>query len=308
MKILITGGNGLIGSNLLTDLPKDHNIISLSRGTKHSELQKLVKDNVKLINGNVSDEEVLDKIIPGTDIIMHFAGGGGNNACMNNPSEAVDVYIKGTQALLKKAKENQVRLFIFASSHFAYSTFKEKPLPLTENETLEPDDLYGSLKAAAEKLIQDSGITYLILRFTNIYGYGNGLYANETGGAIENFIAATKENKDITIYGEGEQKIDYLNVKDVVECIKVLINSNIKNEIFNIATSHPHSIKELAELISKLGEEVYRTKSNIQKTPAPEGKSWPDKIMSIEKIKTKLNWQPSISLEKGIKELMEAKK
>ena len=304
MKILISGGNGLIGSNLLTGLPKHHEIISLSRGTKYSQLSRIIGSNVKLVKGNVSDGNLKGDLFNSTDAILHFAGGGGNSACMSNPSSSVDTYINGTRLLLRKAKEFNIDLFVFASSHFSYSTYKKKNLPLKEDDELEPDDLYGSLKAAAEKIIVESGVNYIILRFSNIFGFGNGLHADDTGGAIENFLSSVRSKKDISVYGTGKQKLAYLNVKDVVQCINLILESRKRNEIYNVGGSEIFTVEEIANIVSIAGQENYSFKTNIKKIEVPEEKVWPDKIMSNDKIRKDLGWHPEMTLKEGIKEYM----
>lgn len=306
MKILVTGGGGFIGSALLVRLRREYKIICLDHGRKYSQLQALVQDNVRLVKGDITDMNLMDEIMQDVDAVIHLAGGGGNTACMRNPANAVMTYIYGTRLILHKANEYNVKRFIFASTQSVYSTFKKRKMPLNEDMELEPDDLYGALKAAAEYEIRGSMVDYNILRFANVYGYGSGLLSvAEIGGAIGNFIKAACEGSDITIFGTGEQKIDYIHISDVCRCIEmVLENSSIKNEIFNISSGELHSIEKIAKIVAAIGEKMYKHNVNIKKMPAPQGKIWPDRLMSIEKIKQQLKWSPSISLREGISEMI----
>lgn len=305
MKILVTGGGGFIGSTLLVRLAHEYKIICLDHGRKYPQHQALLRDNVRLVKGDITDINLMDELMQDVDIVIHLAGGGGNTACMRNPANAVMTHIYGTHLLLQKAEEYNAKRFIFASTQSVYSTFKKREMPLNEDRMLEPDDLYGALKAAAEYKIQDSMVGYVILRFANVYGYGSGLFGAEAGGAIGNFIKAAYEGSDITIFGTGEQKIDYVHISDVCRCIEMILeNSSIKNEIFNVGSGELHSIEEIAKIVADVGEKMYKHNVNIKKVPAPQGKIWPDRLMSIEKIKQQLKWIPSISLREGISEMI----
>jgi nucleoside-diphosphate-sugar epimerase len=307
MKLLITGGGGYLGSGLLVGLPNKYNIICLDYGPRYPLLKKIIKDNVKLIEGDITDINLLNKIMKkGVDTIIHLAGYVGNDACMTNPSKAVMTNIYGTHLLLQSSLKNHVKHFIFASTQSVYSTFKARSTRLSETTGLEPDDLYGSTKAVAEYEIRDSPQKYTILRFANIYGVIKGIKGIQKSGAIEKFIKASFEGSDITIFGIGKQKIDYIHIKDVSRCIEMIIeNSLIKNKIYNVGSGKPHSIKEIAEIISDYSEKLYNHKTRIKKKTAPKNKIWPDRLMSIEKIKRELKWRPTISLKEGIYEMME---
>ncbi|NQT30409.1 MAG: NAD-dependent epimerase/dehydratase family protein [Candidatus Saganbacteria bacterium] len=306
MKILIIGGGGFIGSALLMNLPYEYEIISLDLGQKYPNLPALVKDNVKFMKGDIRDQHLLDKVMKeGIDVVIHLAGGGGNGACMKDPADAVTSYVHGTHLLLQKSREYQVKRFIFASSYVAYSIYKEREMPLTEDMELLPDDLYGALKAVAEYQIKDSGLSYIILRFSNVYGYRGGFNKIQKGGAIENFIKAAGDGSDITVFGEGSQKIDYVNLDDLVCCMEIILkDASVENQIFNLGSGKLFSIKQIAKIVSDNAQKLWGKKINIKSVPAPPGKIWPDRLMSIDKIKKQLGWKPSISLAEGIHVMM----
>ena len=164
MKILITGGGGFIGSFLAEQLSKNHNVVVLDHGKRYRILKKKIKKNIEFVIGDISDEKILDRIFKkNIEVVIHLAGSLGNNACMNNPVDAVLSHVHGTHLLIKKSRECQIKRFIFASSQAVYSTFKIRKSRLNENMKLEPDDLYGILKSVAEKLaieIQVTNIRY----------------------------------------------------------------------------------------------------------------------------------------------------
>jgi len=304
MNILVTGGGGFIGSYLINDLLAKNHIICLDHKNNSEIFHKTMK-NVSFVKGDIADSKILNKVFQKPiDCVIHFAGILGNGACMENPSNAVLSHIYGTQKLCQKSLENNVKHFIFASTQSVYSTFKKRKNPLNEKMTSEPDDFYGSLKATAEFTIKNSGLNYTILRFANVFGYNQ--HISQKGGAIENFIKAVFNKNDISIYGTGKQKIDYVNVNDVSNCIKLVIeNSKSYNQIYNIGSGELHSIADIAKIISSNGKTLTKKITKIKKLPAPGDKIWPDRLMSIQKIKNSLGWYPVTSFKHGIYEIME---
>ena len=305
MKILITGGGGFIGSFLLNQLSVNHKLISIDHGSRYKILEKKLSENVEFVKGDITDKILMNQILKkGIDVIIHLAGVLGNSACMNNPSEAILSHVHGTQILTREAKKYKVKKLIFASSQAVYSTFKIRKNPLNEKMKLCPDDLYGTVKTMAESNIQDSGLDFVILRFANVYGYNP--HSKQKGGPIENFINSVFQKSPISVFGSGKQKIDYINIKDIGDCIEMIIqNTKLSHEVFNVGSGKLNSIEDIAKIISANGKKLCGYSTKIKKTPAPKDKIWPDRLMSIRKIKTRIGWKPKISIEQGIDEILE---
>lgn len=305
LNILITGGGGFIGSYLVQHLSKDHKLIVLDHGKRYGTIRKKIKKNVEFVKGDITDEKKLDRIFKkDVQIVIHLAGVLGNNACMSDPINAVLSHVHGSHVLIKKSKEYKIKRFIFASSQAVYSTFKVRKNKLNEKMKLEPDDLYGVVKSIAENDIVESGVNYIILRFANVYGMNDCF--NQQGGAIMNFIKAVKEKSEISIFGTGKQKIDYIELGDVYNCIKIILdNSKLNKQIFNIGSGELNSIIDIAHIISKIGKKHSGYLTKISKKPAPGGKVWPDRLMSINKVKKSTGWKPKVSLKQGIERIVE---
>ena len=304
MKIFVTGGGGFISSSLILNLQKEHEIVCFGHDSNYSQLKQLFGKNVKLVDGEITDRKLLNKETKGMDAVVHLAGPAGNNACMKDPAKATMAHAIGTHVVLQEAISNKVEKFLFASTQSAYTTYKKRKIPFTEDMSLEPDDFYATLKTMAEYEICDSKINYSILRFANVYGYGSGLFLTKVGGAIGNFIKAAFDGSEITMYGEGSQGIDYVHVNDVSNAIKMIIGKNIRREIFNVGSGSLITIGQLAEKVSNLSKSVLGNTVTIKKSPAPEGSIWPDRLMSIKKINEKIGWKPSTSIDEGIKEML----
>ena len=307
MKILITGGGGYIGSYIINNLPKKYDIICLDHGKKYSQFDESVKNNVTLIKGDVTDSKLLEKIMSkGIDTIIHCAGTVGNSVCMEDPMSAISSHIHGTQLLIEKSIKFKVKRFIYMSTLAVYSTFTKRKIPFTENTELKPDDFYGTLKMIAEKHIQKNQPNYVILRLANVYGKARKAQNKTKLGVVENFIDAILEKTNITIYGTGKQKMELVHIKDVYNCVlTILQNSNIKGEIFNVGSGKLVSIEELATAISKSSKKFYRYEPEIKKISNRNDKVWPDRFMSICRIKKKIGWKPKISLTNGIELMLE---
>lgn len=294
--ILITGGSGLVGRSLISALKDKYKIVCLDRAGR----QPLDK-NVEYVKGDINDEKLLDKIVRQCQTIIHLVGGGGNPACLNDPVWAVRTHILGTNLLLKKAQKYKIKKFIFASSQAVYTTFHKRVYPFTENINLEPDDFYSMLKKSAEDLIGKSGVNYAILRFANVYGKTNLI---QRGGAVNNFINSALAGFEIQIYGSGDQGIDYVNLKDVVRAIILALEKKNQSDIYNVGSGRLVKIREIAELVQGIFKDKFNKKIKIKKIPAAADKIWPDRLMSIEKIKKDLNWRPEVSLRAGLEEMI----
>ena len=304
MKIFMTGGGGYIGSSLLKVLSMEHDIVCLDHGRHYDTLRKLLGKNVKLIEGDILDKELVSSNMKGADVVLHLAGGGGNEACIKDPARSVMTNIHGTHVLLKAAQANQVDRFIFASSYIAYSTFLKRRMPLTEDMELMPDDFYGSLKAASEHEIADSGMNYVILRLSNVYGYGLGL-GYEWNGVVGRFIQSASESSTIPVYGSGKQRIDMVHIDDACRAISTIVNNNrVRKDRFNIGSGEGILVEDIAKAVQNAFKNTYGKKVMIERKIAPPGKMWPDRWVSISNIGKSLGWKPEVRLEEGVAELV----
>ena len=306
MRIFVTGGGGFIGSSLILALQDKHDIVSYGHGRSYSDLRKLVGKNVELIDGDITDKHSVKKAMKDSDVVIHLAGPAGNNFCMKEPAKATLTHAVGTHVVLKASIDNNVEKFLFSSTQSVYTTYKKRDIPFTEDMPLEPDDLYGALKAMAEYEIQDSSMNYVIMRFANVYGYGSGLFVTKTGGAIGNFIKAGMAGTDITLYDGGEQGIDYVHIADVSNAVMSIIdNKSLGKEILNVGSGELVTIKKLAETILDVSKDFVKIQAKIKSMPAPEGSIWPDRLLSIDKIKSRIGWEPSVAVEEGVREIFE---
>jgi len=294
MKCLVTGGAGFIGSHLVDKLIESgHEVVvidNLMLGKKEFINKKAIFKKIDIRN-----YKKLNKAFKGVDAIFHLAADPRLQVSIEDPISTHDINVTGTLNVLLAAKESNVKKVIFSSS---CATYGDLPVPIKEENKQEPLSPYGLHKKMGEEYCRLFSSLYntetVCLRYFNVFGprkTADGSYPM----VIPIFLKQKLEGKKLTIVGDGEQTRDYVYVSDVVEANIKAWQSDIKNgECINIGMGRQVSVNEIAELI---GGET---------TNVPER---PGEMKSIQSDNTKakelLGWEPTISLEQGIKELKE---
>ncbi|MBN4049071.1 NAD-dependent epimerase/dehydratase family protein [archaeon AH-315-M20] len=282
-KILVTGCSGFVGNHLVQELIKrKYPIIGISRSTK--PVITLNKKYFKHYTCDLADIKGLKEIFQKEKIssVLHIAAKVPKNFNETQPG-SFDVNPQTTSNLLKLSKEFKVKKFIYSSSMSVYGT--PKHIPIDENHPKEPIEDYGKSKLEGEKLCETykEDMDIIILRYAGVFGEG------KEDGAIYNFIKNAKENKPITVTGDGSQTHDFVDVKDIVQAnILALELPDEKNpRIFNIGSGNEISIKflvkKIKESLNSSSEVIYK-KENIQKKRF---------LLDITKAKSILNYSPT---------------
>ena len=278
-KIFITGASGYLGSTFLSYVTNDWEIIAF--GSKKPNVK--LPQNFTFIKGSITDDLHLRSLLKDVDIILHFAAVKGSEQCRSNPTETIEVNVIGTHNLLKAAVLNNVKKFIFASTYWVYGDSPD--LPFTEETPVRPFDLYGLCKDISEIEIATSGIDYIILRFTNIFGMGSGVKPEEV---IFNFIKSAFEGKPLVLSGGGNQKLDFIDVKDVCNCLlRIITNQKISKCILNVGSGQPRSIASLARLIKDIFQKRYK-KTITLTSSTKENEQIQDRWVSVSKLEEKI--------------------
>ena len=293
-KAVVTGGAGFIGSHIVDALLErgdEVHVIDNYEGGKHEER----------INPRASYHEVdlrmTDKIQPimmGADVVFHTAATPRVPYSIEHPVETTDNNITGTVSVLTAAARAKVRRVVYSSSGSASGA--QKTLPLSEDLPVNPVNPYGLQKYVGELFAGMwpglYGMETVSLRYFNVYGPRldpSGSYPLAVGA----LFMARKNNKPITIYGDGTVTRDYTHVRDVVRANLLAADSPKvrKGEVINIGAGRNVTIKYLADLIG--GEIVY----------GPPRIEAHDSQADIKKAKLLLGWEPTVALEEGIAEL-----
>ncbi len=303
MKIFITGGAGFIGKYLVQLLINNNHTITIfdnfSNSSKESILH-LSQNNVKIIEGDITNFAEIDTALKDHDILIHLAAKISVNESIKNPLETFHTNVEGTKNVITSCLKNNIKKIIVASSAAVYGESNSSEIKLNEKSEKNPISPYGKSKIIMEEYVKEklskNEMNYVILRFFNIFGIGQ---SDEYAGVITKFGRKILRGKPLEIFGDGKQTRDFVAIEDVVEVIHQAITSITKNGIYNIASGHSITIKELAELmISKSNKKIEITYSDSKKG---EIKFSQANIMSAKK---NLGYQPKKLIEEKIKEFL----
>ena len=296
-QILVTGGAGFIGSNIVDELiVKKHTVVivdNLATGNI-----KNINKKAKFYKVSICDKKDIDTIFRKEkfDIVIHLAAQLDVRKSVLDPCFDADVNIKGTLNILEACKDTKVKKIIFSSS--GGTIYGECGLKAPDEQSFaNPLSPYGVAKLSVEHYIKAYsalyGLKYTILRYANVYGPRQD--ANGEAGVIAIFIGRMTENKEVFVFGDGKQLRDYIYVKDVVDAnIKSLTKGN--NEVINIGTHKTFSVNQLVKELSK----IINYKQKAVYKPKRSGELFKS-FLKISKAKKVLGWEPKADIIKGLK-------
>lgn len=308
MKILVTGGAGFIGSNLCDELLRQgHTVICVdnfnefySPKIKERNVQEALNHpNYELYRIDIADYDRMRSLISQNkpDKIIHLAATAGVRNSLINPRLYEEVNIRGTLNVLELAREFGVNNLVFASSSSVYGN--NKKIPSSESDNVDqPISPYAATKKAGELLCHTHHHIYKMnitcLRFFTAYGP-----RGRPDMAPYIFTKAILEGRPIQMFGDGETMRDYTYITDIITGI---INSlDLEGyHIINLGNNNPVKLKDFIEIIEKHAER----KAIIVKKPIPQGDvniTYAD----ISKAKEMLNYDPKVTIEEGLKKLVD---
>ena len=300
--VLVTGGAGFIGSHLVEELVakgyKVRVLDVLSRGNLEYIQPLIDKGKVEFIDGDIRYNDVVAKSMKDVDYVFHEAATNINRS-QAYPEESFDVNFRGSYIVFKSALDHNVKKVMFASSASVYG--QPKTLPISENHDLNPITPYCVSKLASEHLLKffaRSGLKFITFRYFNVYGLRQHTDAYYTSVIIL-FLKSLLNDKPPLVMGNGEQSMDFVNVKDVVRANIMGIESDIENEILNIGSGKSTTIRKLAYmLIDIMGKDV---KPRFK----PRDVIVTERRADIRKAKDLLGFEPEIGLREGMREVAE---
>ena len=307
LKILVTGGAGFIGSHVIDRLVNEGYEIrvldNLSTGKLDNIQTYLSSDKVELVRGDVRDASLVKKSLEGVNIVIHMAALVSVPLSVENPNLTFDINLLGTLNLLRSSIQENIDRFVFISSCAVCGD--PESLPVTELARTNPISPYAESKLIGERYCLGFSERHLlssvVLRFFNVYGPRQGM--NDYSGVITKFIDRCRQKLPLTIYGDGSQTRDFVNVKDVAEAILASTKSSkAEGEIFNIGSGKPTTINELAETILELTG--VDSKIHYEKPRAGDIK---DSYADISKAEKFLGYRPKVSLRDGLRILLQEK-
>lgn len=298
-RILVTGGAGFIGSHLADTLIKRHQVVvldNLSVGDK-ANLTGFLKNNGKLIIGDIRDEVAVSRAMKDVDMVFHLAV-----QCVRlsfkDPLLVHSVNTSGTLTLLEAAQKRQIQRFIYVSSSEIYGSLKSKN-SISETAATCPTTIYGASKLAGEyyslSYFRSYNLPVIVVRPFNSYG-PRAHFAGVYGEVIPKFFTRLINNQPPIIYGDGKQTRDFTYITDTVDgIIRAGFSKKTRGEIVNIGSNQETSINKLADVIGKTCQinipPIYRTArpADVSRLQA-----------NISKAKQLFNYQPQVDLATGL--------
>lgn len=300
--VLVTGGAGFIGSNIVEALLPGRKVIVIDDlSTGRAENLEGMKGSLEFIQGSILDAALLRDVIKsrGVDLICHQAARPSVAKSLKDPVKTTDINVSGTVTVFSAASDCGVKRVVYASSSSVYGDTPE--LPKVETMPLRPKSPYAASKAAKELYASVfSGLygTVIIgLRYFNVYGRRQDP-ASEYAAVIPKFITLALKGEPITIEGDGEQTRDFTYIDDVVSAnVKALAAENVKSASINIAYGSRISVLELARMIIALTG----SSSKIEHRPARPG-DVRDSLADIGAAKRLIGYEPRFDIGAGLRE------
>ena len=307
INLLITGGAGFIGSNLVEHFLEDERVglvrvlDNLSNGYIENVREFFVHPRFEFIEGDIRSYETCLKACEGIDKISHQAALGSVPRSIENPMQSTEVNILGTVNLMYAAVQQKVERIILA---FSSSTYGDHPdLPKVEENIGNPLSPYAVTKASIEQFADVFGKTYGLnwigLRYFNVFGRKQNP-ENPYAAVIPKFVDAFKKDKEIIVFGDGSTSRDFTHVKNVVHANSLTLfceDQQHLNSIYNVGCGKTYSLNEIISFLSRIsGKKVQINHRDFRKGDVHKSLASIDKIMG-------LGYQPNVSLFEGLQQL-----
>ena len=305
MKVFITGGAGFIGSHLCDALVaggKDVTVLdNLSTGAKKNIAH--LEGKIKVVEGDIRDQKLVESLVEDSDLILHMAAALGVVNILENPIESISTNFLGSEIVLNAAVKFDKRIVIASTSEI-YGKNPKQPLSETDDRVIgTPQKLrwtYSDAKALEEAsayfLFSTVGLKVTTVRLFNTVGPRQ---TGEYGMVIPRFIQAAISNKDLQVFGTGNQSRVFCHVTDAVRAILTLASTESAiGEVFNIGGKGEISIMELAKLIiSRVNSQSKISFTDYESAYSLGFEDMLKRVPDITKIKLFIGWEPLIPLE-----------
>lgn len=307
MPVLVTGGAGFIGSNLVDVLVAQGLEVRVLDDFSEGKLENLkkVKDhkNIEIIKGSILDYDLVRRASDHCTCIFHLAADSRIQTGISDPRHSIETNVVGTANVAEAARQNKVSRIVYSASSSAYG---RNMLPEDGfNESCKADCLnpYSMSKKAGEDVMDVYcrlyGISTVSLRYFNVYGprhQEEGRYST----VIAIFRRQLRLGQKMTIVGDGSQRRDFTFVGDVIRANIMAMMNREATGVFNIGTGKNHSISELAAMIeAKHFSSVLDNAKNVEYIPPRLGEAQVT-LADVRLAKDTLGWSPTVTLDNGL--------
>ena len=296
-KCLVLGGCGFLGSHVAEELVGlGHDVVIFDKTNVSENNIAGFRDRVRIVTGDFTNEFDVAAALDEVEMVFHFIGTTLPQNSMTNPEYDVESNLVASVRLLDACVARGVRRVVFSSSGGTVYGIPRQ-LPIFEGHPTDPICSYGITKLAVEKYLalyeRLHGLDYRILRFANPYGPRQSPKAAQ--GAIGVFLGRVRGGEEITIWGDGAVRRDYIFVKDAVRAAIAVAFGDVAPGAYNVGTGVSTSLSELLAII----ERVTGTTPKITYAEA-RGVDVPENALDIARISAATDWRPQVTLENGI--------
>lgn len=306
--ILVTGGCGLVGSTTIDLLLRDYSptsiviIDDLSRGTLANVEAALKDPRVTLVREDIRNEGAVNKVMQGMDAVIHMATLR-ITACAANPREAMGVMCDGSFNVVEAAQAVGVKKVVVASSASIYGLAESFPTR-EDHHPYNNRTWYGASKIMLEGLMRSYnemyGLPYVALRYFNVYGPRMDIHGKYTEVLIR-WIDRIEAGLPPLILGDGLQTMDFIYIEDVARSNILALQSELTDEVFNIASGIETSLNDLAIALLKVMGSDLQPEYGPERTVNPVSR----RLADITKAKQVLGFKAQIELESGLSQLVD---
>ena len=305
-RVLVTGGAGTIGSNLVDLLVREgasevRVLDDLTRGRRENLSWATENGPVQIIEGDIRDRETVRAATEGTDLVFHLAAIR-ITQCASEPRLANEVLVDGTFNVLEAAAACDVRKVISSSSASVYGLAES--FPTAENHhPYNNDTFYGAAKAFNEGMLRSFkamyDLDYIALRYFNVYGPRMDAHGKYTEVLIR-WMERIEAGQPPIIFGDGEQTMDFVHVRDIARANLLAARSPLTDEVFNVARGEETSLKELATaLLTAMDSDL-----PVEHGPERAVNGVTRRLADTSKAAQKLGFTAEIGLVEGLRELV----
>ena len=301
--MLVTGGGGFIGSNLVRGLLERGDDVRVLDNFSTGDRANLEGLDIEVVEGELRSYERVHNAVRGREVVFHLGALGSVPRSVQDPLTSSAVNIEGTLNVLLAARDEGVRRVVYSSSSSVYGPRRE--LPVKEDLPPDPISPYGVAKLAAERYCVSFSRVYesfetVVVRYFNVFGPRQ-RPSSQYAAVIPLFVTAIAAGEPITVYGDGEQRRDFTYVSNVVDgTMRAAEAGGASGRIFNVAASAPVTVNDVATAIgSVLGKPVEKTFA------PPRVGAIRDSSADVTAARDVLGWEPPVGLEDGLRRTIE---
>ena len=302
--VLVTGGGGFIGSNLVRGLLERGDTVRVLDNFATGNRDNLDGVDVEVVEGELRSYERVHNAVRGAEVVFHLGALGSVPRSVQDPLTTSAVNVEGTLNVLLAARDEGVRRVVYASSSSVYGS--AATLPAQEASPVDPISPYGVAKLAAERYCVSFSRVYesfetVVLRYFNVFGPRQSPHS-QYAAVVPLFLTAIAAGEPLTIFGDGEQSRDFTYVQNVVEAnLRAAEAEGANGRIFNVAAGSPRSVNELIGTMSDLlGKPAER------RFEPPRAGDLRDSYADISAAREILGWEPTVDFEDGLRRTAES--